>query len=97
MITQEKLMELIIASLPYPGHIQNLDFTLSTHIRFTWRGDRFMVSTELEVYEVGDEVLLRSNKAIIIEHLIYKTNVLSNCNVDARSDSSYNILRGFNL
>ena len=76
-MTNAELMELLIASLPYPDQIKNLDLTSSeTAIRFDWRGIRFRISQSKSVEEVKDGMLSGSNIAIILEHLVKKTELL---------------------
>jgi len=78
-MNNSELLELVIASLPYPDQITNIDFTSSDiAIRFSWRGDKFRVSNNKMVEQVERGCLAGSNLAIVLEHLINKTDVLRN-------------------
>lgn len=66
-----KLIERIYRSVPYPHQVSGLDFTSeSGAVRFTWRGATYRVSHTNHVEEVGDGVLIGSDKAILMERII---------------------------
>lgn len=47
-MTKSKLVELVISALPYAAQICELDIESEPNgIRFSWRGERFCVSTDL--------------------------------------------------
>lgn len=65
----EKLTELVYRAMPYPHQVKNLKFEESA-IRFNWRGTTFRVNSLYGVDEVGDGVLIGSDKAILVAALI---------------------------
>jgi len=67
----EEIIEAIYSVMPYPKQITNLEINDKVReVRFTWRGDRFMVSDNLSVEEVRDRLLVGSSIAIVIEELL---------------------------
>jgi hypothetical protein len=64
-----KIIELVIRALPYPEQVRNL-FVGETDIRFDWRGTSYSISKMLHVEEVGDGVLIGSDKALLIQTCI---------------------------
>lgn len=68
-----KLIELIIIALPYPFQMRDIDIG-ADYVRFTWRGARYHV-TERGVEEVGDGVLIGSDRAILMRALIDSARV----------------------
>lgn len=79
-MTKDQLLELILRGLPYSNQIKNIDTqSESQAVRFDWRGARYRVYTVgeygLDVEEVGNGVLIGSDKAILMAGLlkIYKT------------------------
>lgn len=72
---QGKLIEIVLAGIPYPEQIKNIDIdTESEAIRFTWRGVRYRVSGSGFVEEIGDGVLIGSDRAILMRHILQKTS-----------------------
>jgi hypothetical protein len=72
-MTRDEAVELIVAALPYPAQIRDWDTAVDDgSLRFTWRGTRYRFSygTSWLVEEVGDGVLIGSDQALLIEHLI---------------------------
>ena len=72
-MTRDEAVELVVAALPYPAQIKELDTTSEeTALRFTWRGNRFRFSyaTSWMVEEVTDCFLAGSDLAILVEALI---------------------------
>ena len=64
-------VELVYRAIPYSTSISELDFTSDPNaIRFKWRGTTYRVSDTLHVEEVGDGVLVGSDRAILIEALL---------------------------
>jgi len=75
-MTNEQLVEIVTKALPYSQHISDWDFSFDNNnsIRFTWRSDRFRVSSEgLSVEECRDGMLASSNLSILLETLLKKT------------------------
>lgn len=70
--TKEELFMAINKCLPYPEQISDLDFsTENDAIILTWRkSNKFRVSTNGHVEEVGDGVLIVSNISIMFRELI---------------------------
>lgn len=74
---QGKIIELVIAGIPYPNQIRELDVdTEKAAIRFTWRGSSYRVSDTGHVEEVQKGMLIGSDKAILMSHLLAKTDIL---------------------
>ena len=46
------------------------DLSEADAIRFSWRGTRFRVTTDNIVEEVGENVLIGSNEALLLEALL---------------------------
>lgn len=73
-MTKGELLLLTTKSIPYPAQIKELDFDSEAEaIRFTWRGSRFRVSTDLLVETVGDGVLSSDNESILLQALLERT------------------------
>jgi len=70
--TQERLVELITQSLPYPSQISDWDFSEVGAVRFQWRETNFRVSKNLFVEERDICFLKGSNITIIFEALLKK-------------------------
>jgi len=64
-----KIVELMIRAMPYPDQMRDLDIGADS-VEFTWRGTRFRVTKSYGVDEVGDGVLIGSDKAILVAALI---------------------------
>lgn len=70
-LTKDRLLELVIAALPGPTPISQLDSTRETRaIRFTWQHTRFRVTNTLFVEEVEGVFLKRSTAAALLEALL---------------------------
>lgn len=67
---KEHLIEIINKALPYANQIEKWDLTEERAIRFSWRGNKFRVSFNLGVEEVGNGVLIGSDICILLEKLI---------------------------
>jgi hypothetical protein len=69
--TKGELIEAIMRAVPYPQHINAIDLDSEADaIRFTWRGDRFRVSTTLFVETSDGHFLNGGNLSILMEQLI---------------------------
>lgn len=65
------LLNTVLIALPYTHLMSDIDMhTSEDSMRFTWRGTRYRVSESLGVDEFGDGVLIRSDKAILLERLL---------------------------
>lgn len=72
-ITKDLLTELIVKALPYPEQIKNLNTTYSADsIRFEWRGNTFKVDTSFYCSELEGELLMGTDKTMLLERLIKK-------------------------
>lgn len=71
MHTQGQVIERVIKALPHPDQIINIDVTSErSAVRFAWRGITYRVSLGLMVEEVGNGVLIGSDRAMLIDRLI---------------------------
>lgn len=67
----EQILEKVISIIPYPNQITDVDLTTSYNaIRFTWRGDRFRVSENLNVEQVDRGLLMGTNAALLLSTLL---------------------------
>lgn len=71
-LSQGKLIELIVQTIPYPSHITDWDFSEEDAIRFQWRETSFRVSKNLFVEERDRCFLKGSDITIIFETLLKK-------------------------
>ena len=69
-MTQAELIKHIKSKLPYPGQAHTWDLRTENEVRFTWRGERFRVTTKCYVNTVRDIFVEGSNIAIILERLL---------------------------
>ena len=71
MTDKSTLIQKIYAKIPYSNQIENLDITSEeSAVRFDWRGDRYRVSINGHVEEVGNGILSSSPSAILMQTLI---------------------------
>lgn len=76
-MNNSELLELTIASLPYPEQIKNIDFTIEPDaIRFNWRSSKYPVSSNLSVDVIENGCLVGSDITIVIGSLLKKTKLL---------------------
>lgn len=69
--TQAKGVELLYRSLPYPEQIKNIDFSKTSSIRFTWRGERYKFDLEYCTIElVKNGMLLGDNASLLMTQCI---------------------------
>lgn len=64
-----KIMEILIRAIPYPDHMRDFDISADS-VEFTWRGTRYRVTKSFGVDEVGDGVLIGSDRAILVRACI---------------------------
>ncbi len=43
-MTNSEILELVLSALPYSNQIKDVGMSVDGEIRFTWRGDRFVVT-----------------------------------------------------
>lgn len=76
-MNQGELIELIIASFPFPEQITAIDLSSEiSAIRFNWRGTWYRMSNSGSIEEIRAGVLIYSDKAILLDHLCKKTRIL---------------------
>lgn len=70
--TKEEALEVLIKSIPYSDQLSDLDLSRDNEIMFNWRiNTRFVLNLESGyVQEVGDGILIGSDIAILISHII---------------------------
>jgi len=60
---------MIIRALPYPDQMRDLQIA-SDYVEFTWRTARYRVTQSFWVDEVGDGVLIGTERAILMRRCI---------------------------
>jgi hypothetical protein len=75
-MNNSKLIELVLNALPYSNQINDIDMTEDSAVRFTWRRNRFRISSTLHVEEVDGGLLAGSNIAIMFEALLKRAKAL---------------------
>ena len=68
--------EVVLNGLPYVKQINDIDFREENAVCFKWRGTTYRVSGACYVEEVGDGILVGSDKAILLRELLKKTMAL---------------------
>jgi len=61
--------EIIIRALPYPEQMRNIEIA-ADYVEFMWRGTRYRITESLRVDEIGDGVLVGSDRAILMQACI---------------------------
>lgn len=70
VVTKAKMLEAVLAEIPLPQQIREIDITSEENaVRFTWRDQRFRVQDQL-VEEIVDGMRSGSNTAILLAALI---------------------------
>jgi hypothetical protein len=69
MATQAQLVTAIVQAMPYPTQL-SFDLSEDSAVRFTWRGVDFRVSLSGDVEEVGNGVLISTDRAILVSALV---------------------------
>lgn len=72
MYAQTKIIELLIAALPYPEKIKNINLSRPNEVRFEWRGNAFAVSDTLNTEQIDGAFLVGSDLAILLKALLEK-------------------------
>lgn len=68
-----EIIELVYSAMPYPSQIKNLQIR-NESVCFTWRGDKFEVTSNLTTMMSEDGILTGDNQAILIERLLKNEN-----------------------
>lgn len=69
-MTQDKIVNLLLKSIPNPEHIDSLDLSISNVVRFEYGGAFFRISENLSVEEYRDSLLCTTVAARFLEKLI---------------------------
>lgn len=65
---QEKILDAIILALPDPGAIRDIDLTSNpTAVAFDWHQSRYLVDSDLQVYETEGSIQVDGNSAVLME------------------------------
>jgi len=75
-MSASKNFEIVLKALPYPDQIKDIDFGEVT-VEFSWRGSRYCVKENLDVWEVDEGLLCGNDKAMLLEALLRKTKVIN--------------------
>ena len=70
MISNEKIIEAVLRSIPYPDQMRDFDLSNECSVRFTWRGSRFRVSDTGYAEESSNHCLSGSNASILLTALV---------------------------
>lgn len=63
------IIEMLIRALPYPEQMTGIEVAENA-VEFTWRTRRYRVTKALGVDEVGDGVLIGSDRAILLRQCL---------------------------
>jgi len=69
-MTNDKILELVLRSIPYFHQLKDFDTTLPKCIQFSWRGSTYRVSESLSVEEVEGNILAGTDSAILMSALL---------------------------
>lgn len=69
-MTQEKIVNLLLKSIPYPEQVTNLDLNVNNEVKFEYRGTYFSIHENLSVGEREGVFLTTTVAAIFLEKLI---------------------------
>lgn len=69
-MTQEKIVNLLLKSIPYPDQINNLDLSTGNVVKFEYRGLFFRINEGLSIEEREGDFLTTTVAAIFLEKLI---------------------------
>lgn len=69
-MTQDKIVNLLLKSIPNPEHIDSLDLSISNVVRFEYGGSFFRISENLSVEEYRDTLLCTTVATRFLEKLI---------------------------
>ena len=72
-MTKKQLILHCLQIIPYPSQIRNLDIHEDKAIRFTWRGERFRITTSLNCESVADGMRIGTNSTILLRRLLQKS------------------------
>lgn len=68
--TTTEVLELVLRAIPFPEQIREIGALDDEGLRFTWRGNRFRVTTALMVEEAKDGMLCGSDLAILLQAVL---------------------------
>lgn len=69
--TKEEIVETVVGAVPYPEQIKEWNFRDTTPIvEFEWRQTRFRVSLSGHVEEIQGDLLVGSDRAILMRELL---------------------------
>lgn len=69
-MTQDKIVNLLLKSIPYPEQVTNLDLSVNNAVKFEYRGAYFSIHENLSVEEREGVFLTTTVAAIFLEKLI---------------------------
>ena len=70
-MSTNEILTAIVQNVPYPEQIKDIDASQPDSIRFTWRGTRYCANINQGLDELGDGVLIGSDKAILMRTLVF--------------------------
>jgi len=69
-----KIIELVYRAIPYSDQIRELEIDTNA-IYFIWRGAKYKVSSSLMIGEIEGGMVIKSDKAILMEQLIKRVTI----------------------
>ena len=69
-MTQNKIIEAMVATIPYPDQIENIDLSSKGNVGFDWRSTRFRVNSTLMVMEIEGNFETGSNISMLMSALL---------------------------
>lgn len=73
---QDKIVNLLLKSIPYPEQVTNLDLSVNNAVQFEYRGASFRIHEDLSVEEREGVFLTTTVAAIFLEKLIKDRHTL---------------------
>lgn len=67
-----KAIELVIRNIPFPHQVKNIEDDGDSAVLFDWRNVRYRVTSVGFCDEVGDGVLIGTDRAILMQALLIK-------------------------
>lgn len=75
-MNQAIILELLLATLPYPSQIKNISLDRPQEVRFDWRGERFCVNERLGVDKVEGTLLGSDSTTLLLSDSLKKAAAL---------------------
>lgn len=75
-MTQDKIVNLLLKSIPYPEQVTNLDLSVNNAVKFEYRGAFFRIHKDLSVGEREGVFLTTTVASIFLEKLIKDRHTL---------------------